>query len=81
MIMRHMCVSLLLAESAPPHVVQRFVGHSAIDITMTIYAHAPLGEKRTASVGWESASHEAAAVRNGRQGAPGNEKPQTRHMA
>ena len=46
--MRHTCVSLLLAEGAPPHVVQQIVGHSAIDVTMTIYAHASLAEKRTA---------------------------------
>ena len=46
--MRHTCVSLLLAEGAPPHVVQQIVGHSAIDVTMTIYAHASLEEKRTA---------------------------------
>lgn len=46
--MRHTCVSLLLAEGAPPHVVQQIVGHSAIDVTMNIYAHASLEEKRTA---------------------------------
>ncbi len=46
--MRHTCVSLLLAEGAPPHVVQQIIGHSAIDVTMTIYAHASLDEKRTA---------------------------------
>ena len=46
--MRHTCVSLLLAEGAPPHVVQQIVGHSAIDVTMTIYRHASLDEKRTA---------------------------------
>ena len=46
--MRHTCVSLLLAEGAPPHVVQQIVGHSAFDVTMTIYAHASLDEKRTA---------------------------------
>jgi integrase len=45
--MRHTCVSLLLAEGAPPHVVQQIVGHSAIDVTMTIYAHSSLDEKRT----------------------------------
>ena len=46
--MRHTCVSLLLAEGAPPHVVQQIVGHSAIDVTMNIYAHTSLEEKRTA---------------------------------
>lgn len=44
--LRHTCVSLLLAEGAPPHVVQQIVGHSAIDVTMNIYAHASLDEKR-----------------------------------
>jgi integrase len=44
--MRHTCVSLLLAEGAPPHVVQQIVGHSNLDVTMTIYAHASLDEKR-----------------------------------
>ena len=46
--LRHTCVSLLLAEGAPPHIVQQIVGHSAIDVTMTIYAHASLEEKRKA---------------------------------
>ena len=46
--MRHTCVSLLLAEGTPPHVVQQIVGHSAIDVTMNIYAHTSLEEKRTA---------------------------------
>lgn len=46
--LRHTCVSLLLADGAPPHVVQQIVGHSAIDVTMTIYAHASLDEKRKA---------------------------------
>jgi integrase len=41
-------MSLLLAEGAPPHVVQQIVGHAGIDVTMTIYAHASLDEKRTA---------------------------------
>ena len=46
--LRQICVSLLLAEGAPPHVVQQIVGHSAIDVTMTIYARASLDEMRTA---------------------------------
>lgn len=41
--LRHTCVSLLLAEGAPPHVVQQIAGHTAIDVT--IYAHASLDEK------------------------------------
>jgi integrase len=46
--MRHTCVSLLLAEGASSPVVQQIVGHSAIDRTMTIYAHSSLDEKRAA---------------------------------
>lgn len=46
--LRHTCVSLLLDAGTPPHVVRAIVGHSAIDVTMTIYAHASLDEKRTA---------------------------------
>jgi hypothetical protein len=65
--MRHTCVSLLLAEGAPPHVVQQIVGHSAIDVTMTIYAHASLDEKRTALQRLVSVLHEAVAVGNGGQ--------------
>jgi integrase len=45
---RHTCVSLLLALDVPPHVVREIVGHSDIGVTMTIYAHASLDEKRAA---------------------------------
>jgi integrase len=45
---RHTCVSLLLALGVPPHVVRDIVGHSDIEVTMTIYAHIALDEKRTA---------------------------------
>jgi integrase len=45
---RHTCVSLLLALGVPPHVVWEIVGHSDIEVTMTIYAHASLDEKRAA---------------------------------
>jgi integrase len=45
---RHTCVSLLLDLQAPPHIVRDIVGHSDIGVTMTIYAHASLGEKRSA---------------------------------
>jgi len=34
--LRHTCVTLLLDLGAPPHVVQEIVGHSAIEVTMTI---------------------------------------------
>ena len=46
--LRHTCVTLLLDLGAPPHVVQEIVGHSAIEVTMTIYAHVSLDEKRRA---------------------------------
>jgi len=39
---------LLLALDVPPHVVREFVGHSDIGVTMTIYAHASLDDKRAA---------------------------------
>ncbi|HET7398121.1 MAG TPA: hypothetical protein VFJ94_06335 [Intrasporangium sp.] len=31
-----------------PHIVQEIAGHSAIDVTITIYAHTSLEEKRKA---------------------------------
>lgn len=46
--LRHTCVTLLLELGAPPHVVREIVGHSDIQVTMTIYAHASLDEKRRA---------------------------------
>lgn len=52
--MRHTCVSLLLDLGVPPHVVREIVGHSDIEVTMTVYAHAALDEKRAAlpDKGW-----------------------------
>ncbi|MCA2183547.1 tyrosine-type recombinase/integrase [Nonomuraea cavernae] len=41
--LRHTCVSLLLHLGVPPHIVREIVGHSDIEVTMTIYAHASLG--------------------------------------
>jgi integrase len=32
----------------PPHIVRDIAGHSALDVTMNIYAHASLEEKRAA---------------------------------
>lgn len=46
--LRHTCVTLLLDLGVPPHVVREIVGHSAIEVTMTIYAHVSLDEKRKA---------------------------------
>jgi len=41
-------VTLLLDLGVPPHVVRELVGHSDIGVTMTIYAHVSLDEKRKA---------------------------------
>jgi integrase len=46
--LRHTCVTLLLGLGIPPHIVRDIVGHSALDVTMNIYAHADMGEKRAA---------------------------------
>jgi len=45
---RHTCVSLLLDLRVPPHLVRDIVGHSDIEVTMTIYAHTALAEKQRA---------------------------------
>jgi integrase len=37
---------LLLNLGVPPHIVRDIVGHADIGVTMTIYAHASLEEKR-----------------------------------
>lgn len=46
--LRHTCVTLLLDLGAPPHVVMQIAGHSDLDVTMGVYAHASLDEKRRA---------------------------------
>jgi integrase len=46
--LRHTCVTLLLDLGVPPHVVRDIVGHSDIEVTMTIYAHVSIEEKRKA---------------------------------
>ncbi len=48
-------MTLLLGLGTPPHVVREIVGHSAIEVTMTIYAHVSLDEKRKALGSWGSA--------------------------
>ncbi|WP_405142452.1 site-specific integrase [Sphaerisporangium sp. NBC_01403] len=48
---RHTAVSLLLDLGVPPHVVREIVGHSAIEVTMDVYAHASLEEKTKRSSG------------------------------
>jgi len=49
--LRHTCVTLLLDDKVPPHIVQAIAGHSGIEVTMTIYAHAAREEQRQALVG------------------------------
>jgi integrase len=46
--LRHTCVTLLLNLGVPPHIVRDIAGHADIDVTMTIYAHVSLDEKRAA---------------------------------
>jgi integrase len=46
--LRHTCVTLLLDLGTPPHVVREIVGHSDTEVTMTIYAHVSLEDKRKA---------------------------------
>jgi integrase len=43
--LRHTCVTLLLDLGVPPHIVREIAGHSALEVTMTIYAHASLHER------------------------------------
>jgi integrase len=43
--LRHTCITLLLELGVPPHIVREMAGHSALDVTMTIYAHTSLEEK------------------------------------
>jgi integrase len=46
--LRHTCVTLLLDEGVPPHIVRQIAGHSDIGVTMKVYAHASLDEQRKA---------------------------------
>jgi integrase len=54
--LRHTCVTLLLDLGTPPHVVREIVGHSDIEVTMTIYAHVSLEDNRKALGKCENAS-------------------------
>ncbi|HVQ93727.1 MAG TPA: tyrosine-type recombinase/integrase [Mycobacteriales bacterium] len=46
--LRHTCVSLLLDLGVPPRVVMEIVGHSTIEMTMTVYGHVSLDTQREA---------------------------------
>src|SRR4051794_28843991 len=45
---RHGCVSVLLGLGVPPRTAMEVAGHSTIDMTMNVYGHVTLGEKRDA---------------------------------
>ncbi|MGW8846851.1 tyrosine-type recombinase/integrase [Streptomyces xiamenensis] len=46
--LRHTCVTLLLDLGVPPHTVMEIAGHSDHGVTMKVYAHASMDEKRRA---------------------------------
>lgn len=46
--LRHTCVTLLLNLGVPPQTVRDIVGHSDIEVTITIYAHVSLDDKHNA---------------------------------
>jgi integrase len=46
--LRHTCLTLLLEQRTPPHVVQQIAGHAALYATMTIYAHASAEQRQGA---------------------------------
>jgi integrase len=45
---RHGCVSVLLSLGVPPRTVMEIAGHSALEMTMNVYAHVTLDDKRQA---------------------------------
>lgn len=46
--LRHGCVSVLLVLGVPPRTVMDIVGHSTLEMTMTVYGHVSLDDKRAA---------------------------------
>lgn len=45
---RHGCVSVLLGLGVPPRTAMDIAGHSTIEMTMNVYGHVTLDEKRDA---------------------------------
>jgi integrase len=45
---RHGCVSVLLSLGVPPRTTMEIVGHSTLEMTMTVYGHVTLDDKRDA---------------------------------
>jgi len=52
--LRHTCASMLLAQGVPPRVVMEVLGHSALEVTMTIYGHVMLDAQRKALAGMDA---------------------------
>ena len=46
--LRHGCVSVLLSLGVPPRTVMEIAGHSALEMTMNVYGHVTLDDKREA---------------------------------
>ena len=46
--LRHGCVSVLLGLGVPPRTAMEIAGHSTIDMTMNVYGHVTLDDKRDA---------------------------------
>ena len=46
--LRHGYVSVLLGLGVPPRTVMEIAGHSALEMTMNVYAHVTLDDKRKA---------------------------------
>ncbi|MFP8905741.1 tyrosine-type recombinase/integrase [Streptomyces atacamensis] len=46
--LRHSFVSLLLDLGVAPHIVREIAGHSDLQVTLGVYAHASAEEKRKA---------------------------------
>jgi integrase len=47
--MRHSMATLMLSAGVPPHVVQRRLGHSKIEMTLGIYSHVLPGQQQDAA--------------------------------
>jgi integrase len=45
---RHGCVSVLQGMGVPPRTVMDIVGHTTLELTMNVYGHVSLDEKRAA---------------------------------
>ena len=58
---RHGCVSVLLSLGVPPRTVMEIAGHSALEMTMNVYAHVTLDDKRTALDRFEELFQEDAS--------------------